>query len=136
MSQEGMSAGGIAGARSWWGRLSPRARTNVLLFAVLAPVALAVLVPYLWMLTTSLKARGTTGLPPYLFPTHFEFQNYLIAWKAAPFLRYYLNTTVVAAVVIAARVVLAGMAAYAFAFLKFVFKAAVVGGYRLDRLLR
>jgi multiple sugar transport system permease protein len=71
------------------------------------------------MITTSLKARGTTGLPPYLFPNQFVFKNYSIAWAAAPFLRYYLNTTIVAVVVIAARIVFSGMAAYVFAFLKF-----------------
>jgi multiple sugar transport system permease protein len=114
-----MNPSEASGLRGSWERLSPRVRTNVLLLAVLIPVALAVLVPYLWMMTTSLKARGMTGVPPYLFPTHFQFNNYLIAWKAAPFVRYYLNTSIVAVAVIGARVVLAGMAAYAFAFLKF-----------------
>ncbi|MGD0002824.1 MAG: carbohydrate ABC transporter permease [Anaerolineaceae bacterium] len=99
--------------------LSPRLRSNLFLLLILVPVALIILVPYLWMLTTSLKVRGTTGLPPYLFPAQFEFSNYQIAWAAAPFLRYYLNTTVVAVAVIAARILLSGMAAYAFAFLKF-----------------
>ena len=99
--------------------LSPRLKLNLILVMVLAAAALVILVPYLWMVTTSLKARGMTGFPPYLFPTHFEFKNYPIAWQAAPFLRYYFNTTVVAVAVILARVVLAGMAAYAFAFLKF-----------------
>jgi multiple sugar transport system permease protein len=100
-------------------RVLPHLRLNLVLVIVLTLAALVILVPYLWMLTTSLKARGMTGFPPYLFPTHFELQNYLIAWQAAPFLRYYLNTTVVAAAVILSRVVMAGMAAYAFAYLKF-----------------
>jgi multiple sugar transport system permease protein len=98
---------------------SPRLRSNLFLLLILVPVALIILVPYLWMVTTSLKARGTTGLPPYLFPAQFEFSNYQIAWDAAPFLRYYLNTAVVAVAVITARIFLSGMAAYAFAFLKF-----------------
>ena len=99
--------------------LSPRLRSNLFLWLILVPVALIILVPYLWMVTTSLKVRGTTGLPPYLFPAQFEFSNYQIAWVAAPFLRYYLNTAGVAVAVIAARILLSGMAAYAFAFLKF-----------------
>ena len=98
---------------------SPRLRSNLFLWLILVPVALIILVPYLWMVTTSLKVRGTTGLPPYLFPAQFEFSNYQIAWVAAPFLRYYLNTAGVAVAVIAARILLSGMAAYAFAFLKF-----------------
>ena len=99
--------------------LSPRLRSNLLLLLALVPVALIILVPFLWMITTSLKVRGATGLPPYLFPAQFEFSNYQIAWEAAPFLRYYLNTAIVAVAVIAARIVLSGMAAYAFAYLKF-----------------
>lgn len=92
---------------------------TLMLMLVIIPAALLILVPYLWMLTTSLKARGTTGLPPYLFPNVFEFGNYLKAWKAAPFLRYYLNTGIVAVVLIFARILLGSLAAYAFAFLRF-----------------
>jgi multiple sugar transport system permease protein len=98
---------------------SPRLRSNLLLWLILVPAALIILVPYLWMITTSLKERGATGLPPYLFPAQFKFSNYQIAWAAAPFLRYYLNTAVVAISVIAARILLSGIAAYAFVFLKF-----------------
>ncbi len=101
-------------------RISQReVRTTLRLAVILIPAALLVLVPYLWMFTTSLKLRGTTGLPPYLFPNVFVLSNYVKAWQAAPFLRYYLNTTIVAVSIILARVVLASMAAYAFAFLRF-----------------
>jgi multiple sugar transport system permease protein len=89
------------------------------LLVVLVPVVIAILIPYLWMLTTSLKPRGLIGEPPYLYPVHFEFINYVKAWLAAPFLRYYLNTFAVAVAVVMARIVLASMAAYAFAYLKF-----------------
>ncbi|MHB8194009.1 MAG: carbohydrate ABC transporter permease [Bellilinea sp.] len=101
-------------------QVTPRkVRTTLILALFLIPAAFVVLVPYLWMFTTSLKVRGTTGLPPYLFPNAFEFGNYLKAWQAAPFLRYYLNTTIVAVSIIASRVVLASLAAYAFSFLRF-----------------
>ncbi len=95
-------------------------RITFILALILIPAAFLVLVPFLWMFTTSLKLRGTTGLPPYLFPAVFEFSNYVKAWQAAPFMRYYLNTTIVAVAIIAARVVFGGMAAYAFAYLRFV----------------
>lgn len=96
-----------------------RLRTTLFLSIVLIPAAIIILVPYSWMLTTSLKPKGLTSVPPYLIPTHFEFVNYSIAWKAAPFLRYYTNTSIVAIAVVASRIVFAGMAAYAFAFLRF-----------------
>lgn len=99
-----------------WNR---RLRTTLLLSLLLVPAAIAILVPYLWMFTTSLKPKGLTSTPPYLYPVHFELVNYMVAWKAAPFLRYYANTTLVAIGVVASRIVMAGMAAYAFAFLRF-----------------
>ena len=98
---------------------SRKIRANLLLAIILIPVGLAIIIPYLWMFTTSLKVRGTTGLPPYLFPNVFQFENYIKAWQAAPFFRYYLNTVIVAAGIIISRVVFASMAAYAFAYLKF-----------------
>jgi multiple sugar transport system permease protein len=99
--------------------IGKRLRLTLLLAVVLVPAALCILVPYLWMFTTSLKPKGLTSLPPYLYPIHFEFVNYLVAWKAAPFLRYYANTALVAVAVVLLRLALAGMAAYAFAFLRF-----------------
>src|SRR3990172_3584004 len=95
-----------------------RLRITLLLSIILIPVAIIILVPYAWMFTTSLKPMGMTSIPPYLVPTHFEFVNYSIAWKAAPFLRYYTNTSIVAIAVVASRIVFAGMAAYAFSFLR------------------
>lgn len=106
------AAGRLAGAKR-------RLGANVALALVLLPTAAAILIPYLWMVTTSLKPRGLIGQPPYLYPVHFEFGNYIVAWNAAPFPRYYLNTIIVAMAVVAARVVIAGMAAYVFAILKF-----------------
>ena len=99
--------------------LKKKLRANLGLLLVLIPVALLILVPYLWMLTTSLKQRGEIGMPPYLYPLHFEFINYLKAWQAAPFVRFYFNPLVVAVGIVASRVVFASMAAYAFAILKF-----------------
>ncbi len=94
-------------------------RTNILLLLVLVPVALIVMTPYLWMITGSLKHRGTIGEPPYLFPVTFDISNYLKAWEGAPFARYFLNTAFVAVSVVLSRVVIGSMAAYAFAVLKF-----------------
>jgi multiple sugar transport system permease protein len=96
-----------------------KVRTTLMILLVIVPAAFFIAVPYLWMITTSLKARGTTGLPPYLFPVVFNFSNYVKAWQAAPFVRYYLNTVIVAFGIISSRIVFASMAAYAFSFLKF-----------------
>jgi multiple sugar transport system permease protein len=99
--------------------LGSKIRTNLSAWIVLIPAGFLIIVPFLWMLTTSLKPRGLTAFPPYLFPTKFEIANYITAWEAAPFVRYYLNTFLVAAIVVFSRIVLAGMAAYAFSVMNF-----------------
>lgn len=102
-----------------------KVRTTLTILLIILPAAFVIAVPYLWMITTSLKARGTTGLPPYLFPVVFNFSNYVKAWQAAPFVRYYLNTVIVAVGIISSRIVFASMAAYAFSFLRFRFRNAL-----------
>lgn len=47
------------------------------------------------------------------------FQNYIMAWKSAPFAIYYINTAFVSVVTTILEVIFAAMAAYAFAIMKF-----------------
>ena len=96
-------------------RWLPRMFLHILLLAGGSVVVL----PFAWMITTSLKPLKLTYSPPYLFPTHFEWHNYVIAWKAAPFLRFYLNTTIMTVCIVTGQLMLCSMAAYAFARLRF-----------------
>ncbi|HAF61462.1 MAG TPA: sugar ABC transporter permease [Anaerolineaceae bacterium] len=89
-----------------------------LLVITISMVFLMVL-PYLWMITASLKERGHVSDPPYLFPKTFDFSNYTKAWNGAPFGKYYLNTIFVAVVVVVSRILFGSLAAYVFAFIKF-----------------
>ena len=43
-----------------------------------------ILMPFLWMVTTSLKPRELVMFPPHLIPTYFYWQNYVISLEAAP----------------------------------------------------
>ncbi|SHH22805.1 carbohydrate ABC transporter permease [Thermosipho atlanticus] len=47
------------------------------------------------------------------------FQNYVDAWRSAPFGRYYFNTVLVATVTTILEIILASMAAYAFSWMNF-----------------
>jgi len=98
-----------------------KVRSNLGLILVLLFIAFIIIAPYLWMITTSLKVRGHVGDAPFLYPnpTKMDFSNYQVAFEGAPFGRYFFNTTFVAVAVVLARILTAGMAAYAFAFLKF-----------------
>ncbi|MCC6614068.1 MAG: carbohydrate ABC transporter permease [Anaerolineae bacterium] len=89
------------------------------LHLVLIAGALVMIAPLLWMLTLSLKPARLTYSPPYLIPTTFEWSNYVQAWEAAPFARYYLNTAIMAGGVTLGQLLLGSLAAYAFARLTF-----------------
>jgi len=89
------------------------------LHLILIAGALVMIAPLLWMITLSLKPARLTYSPPYLIPTTFEWSNYVQAWEAAPFARYYLNTAIMAAGVTLGQLFLGSLAAYAFARLTF-----------------
>jgi sn-glycerol 3-phosphate transport system permease protein len=77
----------------------------------------------LWVLPLAYAAW--TAFHPAEFATHFvptaplTLENFGKAWRAAPFARYFVNTTALVAMVLAAQLVLVTLAAYAFARFEF-----------------
>lgn len=93
-----------------------------LLHLLLLSAAFTIFLPYLWMVTTSLKPVQKTFSAPYLIPEDFVFQNYVDAWNAAPFDRFYVNSLIMAVAIAVGQVVTSALAAYAFDRLEFPFK--------------
>lgn len=93
--------------------------------AVLIAGAAFVVLPFLWMFTTSLQSRAETYSNSSIFPTSWHWENYAVAWEAAPFGQYYLNSLIMAAGIVTGHLVLDALAAYAFARLRFPFKSAL-----------
>ena len=93
-----------------------------LLHVLLLGAAFAVMLPYLWMITTSLKPVKLAFSSPHLIPEHFEWHNYVDAWNAAPFDRFYVNSIVIAIAISIGQVITSAMAAYAFDRLDFPLK--------------
>lgn len=90
------------------------------LLAVLYVLALVTVAPFLWMLLTSFKELGDIlTYPPRWLPEKFVIENYLGAFQAAPFGRYYFNSLFVAASVTLGQLITCSLAAYAFARLTF-----------------
>jgi multiple sugar transport system permease protein len=96
-----------------------RASGRLVVHAALVLGAVVVVVPFLWMITTSLKPPRLVHLAPYLVPTRFAWRNYLDAWRADDFARFYLNSAVMAVGITAGQLLLASLAGYAFARLRF-----------------
>lgn len=92
---------------------------TVLTHAILIFGAFLAAMPFLWVITTSLKTNGTLYKPPILFPTHFEWENYKKAWDAAPFPRFFLNSAIMTVALTISQTFLSALAGYAFARMKF-----------------
>lgn len=91
-----------------------------LLHIIVYLMALAVLAPFIWMILTSFKDMSEIYVyPPKWFPSKFKFENYINAFSAAPFGKYYFNSIFVAVTVTIGQLITCSMAAFAFARLKF-----------------
>ena len=102
---------------------SKRARKTafaVFWYIVLGTTTVVVMLPYIWMVSTSLKGAGEVfAYPPTWIPQAWRFQNYVDAWNAAPFGRYFFNSLVVAVTVTVGQLVTCSLAAFAFARMEF-----------------
>jgi multiple sugar transport system permease protein len=106
-----------AGKKSaWW--LSP---AHAIAHLGLIAISALALLPMAWMLSTSLKAKGTElEWPIRWIPDPIVWQNYLSAHTILPFNYYYRNTVTIAILACLGTVITTSMAGYAFARLRFV----------------
>ena len=105
-------------AMSRQGRLA----TNVALYGFLTVGALLVLLPYFWMIVTSLKPEQDMfklGIVNSLVPSVVRWENYTEAWSDYPLGRWLFNTFLVASIETISTVVTSVFAGYAFARLRF-----------------
>ena len=78
------------------------------------------MVPFVWMLSTSLKEPAAVfNLPLQWIPRPLVFRHYLDIWRVVPFGRFFSNSVVVAACVTLGHVLTSASAAYAFSRLRF-----------------
>lgn len=82
--------------------------------------AAIMLLPFLWMLSTSLKDLvEALRFPPQWIPNPAHWVNYPRAWSADPFDWYFANSFIVAITTTIGEVICASLAAYAFAKMNF-----------------
>ncbi|PON12774.1 sugar ABC transporter permease [Candidatus Entotheonella serta] len=92
------------------------------LYTFLTVGALLVLLPYVWMIVTSLKTEQDMfklGIIDSLFPSTMRWQNYAEAWNDYPLGRWLFNTFLVACIETVSTVLTSILAGYAFARLRF-----------------
>jgi len=99
---------------------------RALQYVLLLGVAAVFLGPLYWLLTTALKAPDEIyQFPPAWWPSTLTWGNFGLAWDAAPFDRFFLNSTIATVAGTALKVANAVLTAYAFVYLRFPFKNAL-----------
>jgi multiple sugar transport system permease protein len=79
-------------------------------------MGLAMMVPFLWMVLTSLRTDADAfAWPPKLLPMPLRFENYAEAWRTAPFARFFMNSIIVSVTVTIGSLFVNSLAAYGFA---------------------
>jgi len=100
-------------------RLVNGAQNGVWLLVVCA-LAFAVMLPFIWMIVTSLKSPTEVfAYPPTWIPKEFQWSNYVEMWNEAPFGRYFMNSAIVAICVTVGQLTSCVLAAFAFARMDF-----------------
>lgn len=99
--------------------LRQRIQNGILLLLMWFIVVIMVL-PFIWMLSTSLKENGRVLIfPPQWIPDPCLWENYGYTWTAANMGLYFKNTVIVTAVVTIGQTITCSLAAYAFSRLTF-----------------
>lgn len=95
----------------------------------LIPITFILLFPFYLMVVTSLETEAQTHrFPPLLVPPTPQWSNYPDALNAAPFVRFMINSAVVALIVVIGNLVLCSIAGYAFARLRFAGRRLLFAG--------
>jgi multiple sugar transport system permease protein len=99
---------------------------SVVFYALLIVVGIGMVLPFLWMITTSLQAPGSAfSYPPKIIPTSLDFTSYRQIFTLVPFARYFLNTVIVTVCTVVGQLIFCSTAAYGFARLQFIGRRAL-----------
>ena len=114
------------------GRLSLRTRsgrrrsTRLVTYAILAAISATMVLPFLWMVSSSFKIETEVfAVPIRWIPDPFEWRNYVEVWRRAPFAVYYGNTVILTIGTVITQLITSSLAGYVFARLTFPERDAV-----------
>ena len=109
--------------RTYSNPLGPRARQaggRILIYTLLVIGGFIFAVPFLWLLSSSLKEPSNIWLfPPQWIPDPFRLENYTEALTEAPFFRYTLNSLSIVLLNLVGTIFTTSLAAYGFARMRF-----------------
>ncbi|WP_240702898.1 carbohydrate ABC transporter permease [Cohnella luojiensis] len=88
---------------------------------VMAVFAVIMVIPFIWMISTSFKVNGDVFKYPIdWIPKKWHFENYREVWTGSnPFYIFYINSIKITGITVAGNILTSAMAGYAFAKIKF-----------------
>jgi multiple sugar transport system permease protein len=90
-----------------------RRRANILAFIVVLGVAAIGVLPFYWMLSSSLRTMDNMfSLPIQWIPDPINWASYAKAWRAQNFARYFINSAVVSVAITVGNLLLCSLAGY------------------------
>ncbi len=90
-----------------------RHRGHLIVYPLLIVVTFIALLPYYWMVASSLKTtENMFAYPVQWIPNPVNWLSYIQAWQAQDFARYFFNSTFVAIAITLGNVLLASLAGY------------------------
>jgi multiple sugar transport system permease protein len=93
---------------------------RIVLYVLLTAVSLAVLVPFGWMLVSSLKLDAEVfTVPIQWIPEEFHWDNFSRIWSRVPLATYLMNSAILSVSITALQVLTGSFAAYGFAKVRF-----------------
>ncbi|KUP24861.1 sugar ABC transporter ATP-binding protein [Paenibacillus sp. DMB5] len=107
-----------------------RVSVKVLVYALLAAAVFCMLIPYVWMLSSSLKMnKDVFSFPMQWIPDVPRWQNFVDIWTRIPLGKFIYNTAKLSVVVTILQLLTSSFAAYAFSKLQFKGKNILFLGY-------
>lgn len=93
---------------------------TIFTYILLLALALSMLIPFLWMVSTSfMDELEVYQYPPKLFPDKLNWSNYKEALTLLPFDRFFLNSIIISLGVVSGQLIICSLAAFSFARLKY-----------------
>ncbi|MDR0464094.1 MAG: carbohydrate ABC transporter permease [Treponema sp.] len=103
---------------------------RILVYFLLVFTALSMLLPFVWMLSSSLKLnKDVFTFPIKWIPEEPRWKNYSDIWTRIPLLRFIYNTFFLSITITILQVLSSSFAAYAFAKLQFPLRRVLFMGY-------
>ena len=95
---------------------------TLVIYAILGAIALVMLFPMLWLISTSLKSptENIWQSPPELLPSQPTLENFSQVWQSLPFATYLYNSILVSVLTVGLNLLFCSLAAYPLARLSFV----------------